>query len=63
MIHIHKFYVKEFIVSKKTCGNISVENFGNVRMADHVRGGADKNDNRILGQLVDILIRKKSTPR
>lgn len=57
--------MKEFIVSqkKKKRGNISIENFGNVRVADHVRGRADKNDGRILGQLVDILMRKKSTPR
>lgn len=36
------------------------------RVADHVPGGGgdeQKNDGRILGQLVDILIRKKLTPR
>lgn len=55
--------MKEFIVSKKKTYDILVDNFENVPMADHVRSGADKNDNRILGQLVDILIRKKSTPR
>lgn len=38
-------------------------NFVNIRVADHVRGGIDKNDGRILGQLVDILMRKNSAPR
>lgn len=32
-------------------------------MAGHVSDTADKNGSRILGQLVDILMRKKPTPR
>lgn len=48
---------------RKNNAAISGGNFGSGRMADHVPGAADKNDGRILGQLVDILMRKKPTPR
>lgn len=51
------------ILFRKSDAAISSGNFGSVRMADHVPGAADKNDGRILGQLVDILMRKKPTPR
>lgn len=48
-----------------------IRDSGNIRWADHVRGqghgGIDrkccKNVARILGQLVDILMRKKPGPR
>jgi len=48
---------------RKNDATISSGNFGNTQAADHVPDVADKNDSRILGQLVDILMRKKPTPR